>query len=150
MAHDGRQMALLDVGIRAVPALYTIEEVPNVSAIEIRCRRFQGLNQRLICLLAKIVRHLRLYRESAAGQAESSFVPEDVERERVAFVDFARGPAHYNFGEFIEHFLNIGRLPAVGQSVTATCTRNRDGRIRANDPARYIEVMSAPVGHLAT
>src|SRR4051812_41787490 len=105
MAHYGGQMPYLNVRIRPLFTFYAVKKIANVGAIQVRSRRLQRFDQRLVRFLAEVVRHLWLYGEPAACQAQCAFCTEDIESERVPLGDFARGPTHHDLGELVKHFL---------------------------------------------
>src|SRR5262249_50624241 len=147
VAHDRRQVAFLDIGDGALAALHAIEEVADVQGLRFIAIAFHlhRLDLRRLFLAPGFGRDS----ESVAHDVERAFRAVEDQIFVAGAVDFAARPRDDATVEVVERFLHVRRLAAVIDFVASAEARDGPGRFRVQSPTRDVEVVRAPVGHLA-
>ncbi len=148
MAHHRRSVPFFHIGIRTLPALHAVQKIPRVRRIQVVALHLHRVHRGRLLLAADDL--LRRHLEAAARQRHHTLAAIYVQRHALrAFGDFARRPRHHHFGELIRHLLHIGCLAAIGQRVATAEARHHARRVRTRNPARDIQMVRAPIRHLA-
>src|SRR4051812_37395562 len=142
-------MALLDICVRPLSALYTIEEIANVSAIEIPAFLFDPIHGRFPLRRSAGRNPFRGYLKASAQESESALGAIDIQRKRLTRTNLAYRPRDDDFRELIGDLLDIRRFTAISQRITASNARDCGWPVSIHDPACDIQMVGTPIRHLA-